>query len=112
MLVTHGSQLAELTAGGRVVVQGRYEPAHVEMRPPGEEPSTVVLVLEDGFRVLLGEYRTDECVRPAEERARLAGTRVKVSGEFHPSAAYPHGGAPPAMWTGGGPQIHNPAFEP
>ncbi len=111
MLVTQGSQLLELTAGGRVVVQGRYEPAHVDMRPPGEEPVTVVLVLSDGMRVLLGEYQSDECVRPAEERTRLAGTMVKVAGEYHPTAPYPHSGPPPAMWTGGGPQIHNVAFE-
>lgn len=112
MLVTHGSQLVGLTAGGRVVLRGRYEPAHVEMRPPGEEPTTVVIVLDDGARVLLGEYRSEECVRTIEERERLKGTTVKVSGEFHPSAPYPHPGPPPGLWSGGGPQIHNPSFEP
>lgn len=111
MVVTHGSQLVGLTAGGRVVIRGRYEPAHVEMRPPGEQPTTVVLVLEDDMRVLLGEYRSEECVRSAEERARFAGETVNVAGEFHPTAPYPHPGAPPAMWTGGGPQLHNVSFE-
>ncbi len=112
MIVTHGSQLVDLTAGGYVVLEGRYEPAHVEMRPPSEVPTTVVVVLADGFRVLLGRYGSEECVRPAEERARLAGTTVRVSGELHPTLAYPHAGPPPGQWTGGGPQLHDISFEP
>jgi hypothetical protein len=105
MRVTKWDEAVSLVDGAYVEVEGRYEPCQLEMRPPGEEIVTVQVVLADGYRLLIGAYRTPECVRPAQERGALAGKRVRVVGTFRHTAPWPEGAPVPGLWTGGGPQI-------
>lgn len=96
--------MSELVEGEVGEVEGTYELWSPEpFQPP--PPVTARVVTASGRGLMLGRYRTPEAIRPESERAALAGRRVRARGRYLAKAPWTEEHAPPAFWTGGGPQL-------
>ncbi len=108
MRVTHIDELARITDGAHVEVEGRYERWNPNLAPPGEIPVSARVVLAGGGGgILIGGYLDAESRRPDGELAHLSGAIVRVVGTYLATRPFPGPGPMPGLWTGGGPQLVN-----
>ena len=69
--------------GQRVEIEGIYTAREVRPSSGGGAGQVVVVVSDDGREVMLEPFWHPDVVRPAEERARFEGRRVRVVGTYH-----------------------------
>jgi hypothetical protein len=91
--------------GQRVTVVGVYTPFSPmpNRKRDDDSPLPVRITLGDGAGLLLEPYWHRDAVRPADEMARHAGKKVRVTGTFHKESPKP---PEPDVATLGGPCLH------
>ncbi len=92
-VVTTHDQIAPLD-GQTVTVHGTYTPVEVRRRHPRDTrppdlQGHVALVLDDGRKVFLEPVWSESALRPDDERARLTGQAVAVTGTLHATMPEP-----------------------